>query len=87
MPGSPADDAGLEGGDDRIRFQGQRIDTGGDVIVAIDGEKLVEEADLPRSSPRSGPATRSPSTSSTRDGDTEEIDVDLEERPDAVDNG
>jgi S1-C subfamily serine protease len=87
VPGSPADDAGLEGGNDRIRFQGQRIDVGGDVIVAIDGEKLVEEADLPRiiSSKRPGDEIALDVVHS--DGDTEEIDVTLEERPDAVDNG
>ena len=87
VPGSPADDAGLEGGNDRIRFQGQRIDVGGDVIVAIDGEKLVEEADLPRliSSKRPGDEITLDVVHS--DGDTEEVTVELEERPDAVDNG
>jgi len=82
VPGSPADDAGLEGADDRIRFQGQRVDTGGDVIVAIDGEKLVEESDLPRliSSKKPGDAITLDVIHS--DGDEEEVDVELEPRPD-----
>ncbi|HEX6116963.1 MAG TPA: trypsin-like peptidase domain-containing protein [Solirubrobacterales bacterium] len=87
VPGSPAADAGLEGGNDRIRFQGQRIDVGGDVIVAIDGEKLVDEADLPRLISSKQPGDEITLDVIHSDGDTEEIDVELEERPDAVDNG
>ncbi len=84
VPGSPAADAGLEGGDDRIRFQGQRIDTGGDVIVAIDGEELVEESDLPRIISEKRPGDTISLDVVHADGDEETIDVELEERPDAV---
>ena len=80
VPGSPADEAGLEGGDQEIRFQGQQVTIGGDVIVALDGEELVEEADLATLI-----AEYSPGDTITievlRDGDTEEIDVELGERP------
>jgi 2-alkenal reductase len=45
--GSPADDAGLKAGDDKIDFQGERnIPKGGDVIVAVDGRKLSRSDDL-----------------------------------------
>jgi S1-C subfamily serine protease len=82
VPGSPADDAGLEGADDRIRFQGQRIDTGGDVIVAIDGEKLVEESDLPRLISSKQPGDTITLDVVHSDGEEEQIDVELEPRPD-----
>jgi S1-C subfamily serine protease len=82
VPGSPADEAGLEGADDRIRFQGQRVDTGGDVIVAIDGERLVEESDLPRLISSKQPGDTITLDVIHSDGDEEEIDVELEPRPD-----
>jgi S1-C subfamily serine protease len=45
--GSPADDAGLEAGDDTIDFQGQEdIPKGGDVILAVDGRPLTRHQDL-----------------------------------------
>jgi S1-C subfamily serine protease len=45
--GSPAEKAGLEAGKDKINFQGERdIPKGGDVIVAVDGEKLTPHRDL-----------------------------------------
>ena len=45
--GSPADDAGLEAGDDKVDFQGERgIPKGGDVIVGVDGRRLTRSDDL-----------------------------------------
>ncbi len=47
VPGSPADDAGLETGRRKIEFQGQAdIPTGGDVIVGVDGRQLSLSDDL-----------------------------------------
>ena len=80
VPGSPADEAGLEGGDQEIRFQGVQVTAGGDVIVSVDGHELVEEADLARLI-----ALKSPGDTVTLelldDGDTEEVEVTLGERP------
>ena len=46
-PGSPAEDEGLDPGDDTIDFQGQPdIPSDGDVIVAVDGEPLTRTQDL-----------------------------------------
>ncbi len=45
--GSPADDAGLKAGGDKIDFQGEEgIPKDGDVIVAVDGHKLTRSDDL-----------------------------------------
>jgi S1-C subfamily serine protease len=43
---SPAEDAGIEAGDDETTFQGRRIPTGGDVIIAVDGKRLTLHEDL-----------------------------------------
>jgi S1-C subfamily serine protease len=80
VPDSPADEAGLEGGDQEIRFQGAQVTAGGDVIVSVDGHELVEEADLARLI-----ALKSPGETVTLeildDGDTEEVEVTLGDRP------
>jgi S1-C subfamily serine protease len=38
--GSPADHAGLKGGDDEQSFNGLDVTTGGDVIVAVNGQPV-----------------------------------------------
>ncbi len=48
VPGGPAEKAGLEGGDDKIRFQAGEYRTGGDVILEIDGHDVVQPDDLAR---------------------------------------
>ncbi len=46
VPGGPADDAGIKGSDHTIRFQASRVDAGGDVILAVNGRKIVGPSDL-----------------------------------------
>ncbi|MGZ5333036.1 MAG: S1C family serine protease [Solirubrobacterales bacterium] len=48
VEGSPAEKGGLKGGDADIRFQGQRVKTGGDLIVAIDGKPVNSSSDVAR---------------------------------------
>jgi len=43
---SPAQDAGLREGTDTERFQARNISTGGDIITAVNGKKLADEAAL-----------------------------------------
>ncbi len=43
---SPADQAGLRGGDQQFSYQGQEILIGGDVIVALDGKAVENIVDL-----------------------------------------
>jgi S1-C subfamily serine protease len=44
--GTAAAEAGIEGGDREISFQGEMLKVGGDVIVAVDGERITRERDL-----------------------------------------
>jgi S1-C subfamily serine protease len=44
--GSPAEDAGIEAGDDEITFQDRPVPAGGDVIVAVNGKTLTQHDDL-----------------------------------------
>jgi S1-C subfamily serine protease len=79
-PDSPAADAGLKGGSDKIRFQAQPVTTGGDVIVAIDGDKVSSSSDVARLV-----ADRHPGEKVTfeviRDGKHEDIQLTLGTRP------
>jgi S1-C subfamily serine protease len=80
VPDGPADQAGLQGSDQQIRFQGQQVDAGGDVITAIDGQKIVGESDLPRLIARHDPGD-TVKVQIIRDGKTQTVDVTLGERP------
>jgi S1-C subfamily serine protease len=48
IPGSPADDAGLEAGDRQIIFGGTSYVLGGDIVTAADGEQVGSPDDLRR---------------------------------------
>lgn len=45
-PGSPAQKAGIEAGDEETEFQGQPVTRDGDVIIAVDGRPLAQQVDL-----------------------------------------
>jgi S1-C subfamily serine protease len=78
----PADQAGIQGADRgrTIQFQGQEIDIGGDVIVAVDGDDLSGQTDLPRLVFQHKPGDRV-TLEVLRDGDRMEIEVELGARP------
>ncbi len=80
VPGSPAADAGLRAGDEPIRFQGAPVRAGGDVILSVDGEPVVNDSDLPRliSGYAPGDTVR---LEVLREGSREELDIKLEPRP------
>jgi S1-C subfamily serine protease len=48
VPGGPAEKAGLEGGDEKLRFQAAQYRTGGDVILQVDGHDIIGPDDLAR---------------------------------------
>jgi S1-C subfamily serine protease len=81
-PNSPASDAGLKGGSDKIRFQAQPVTTGGDVIVAIDGQKVTSSTDVATLI-----ANRHPGETLTfeiiRDGHHQDVQVTLGNRPES----
>jgi S1-C subfamily serine protease len=86
VPGGPADQAGLRGGDDKLRFQAAEYRTGGDVVLQIDGRDVVRPDDLSRFI-----AAQKPGDKVTlvilRDGQKQEIEVTLGKRPDSDGGG
>jgi S1-C subfamily serine protease len=80
VSGGPADDAGLEAGDEPIRFQGRDIDAGGDVIFSVNGDEIVGASDLPRLISLLDPGDEV-TLGIIRDGERQEVEVTLEERP------
>ena len=46
LPGSPADKAGLRGGSTTATMSGTTYELGGDVIVAVDGERISQSSQL-----------------------------------------
>ena len=80
VPGGPADDAGLRGKDDTIRFQGIQVGVGGDVITAVDGKEVVTSSDLPRRIALLDPGDKV-TLDIIRDGQEQQLDVTLGKRP------
>jgi S1-C subfamily serine protease len=77
---SPAEDAGLRGGDGEIEFQATPVPTGGDVIVAVNGRRLTRRDDLADviSAMDAGERVE---LELVRDGDRRTIEVELGQRP------
>jgi S1-C subfamily serine protease len=80
IPGGPAEAAGLKGSDQKIRFQGQQVAAGGDVIVAVDGHEIVGETDLPQLIARFNPGD-TVTLKIIRDGQAQNVNVKLAQRP------
>jgi S1-C subfamily serine protease len=86
VPGGPAEKAGLEGGDEEVRFQAGKYQAGGDVILAIDGQKIVEENDLARVIAAHKPGDKVTLTV-LHDNKREKVELTLGERPDNPSGG
>ncbi|HEX3323613.1 MAG TPA: trypsin-like peptidase domain-containing protein [Solirubrobacterales bacterium] len=80
VPGGPADKAGLKGGDGELRFQAGRYSTGGDVILSVEGHKVVGPDDLARFVAVHEPGDRV-TLEILRDGKHKEVQVTLGKRP------
>jgi S1-C subfamily serine protease len=81
VPGGPADEAGLEGGDEKIRFQGVAYETGGDTIIAVDGRVVVQPDDLSSYISLSQPGEKVTLDVLHANGDRGEVEVTLGKRP------
>ncbi len=86
VPGGPADDAGLNGGSDRIRFQGGAYRAGGDVIISVDGREVVRPDDLSRLISSHAPGD-TVTLQILRDGSRQDVEVTLGTRPTSVSGG
>jgi S1-C subfamily serine protease len=86
VPGGPAEKAGLEGGGEKLRFQAAQYRTGGDVILEIDGQKIVEENDLARVIAAHRPGDKVTLTI-LHDGKREKVGLTLGARPDEPSGG
>jgi S1-C subfamily serine protease len=80
VSGSPADHAGIKGSTGETTFQLQRVKTGGDVVVAVDGKPVLQNNDLSKLV-----AAHKPGDTVTleiiRDGNHDSVDVTLGSRP------
>jgi S1-C subfamily serine protease len=80
VSGGPADKAGLHGGDSKINFQAQPYRVGGDVILAVEGHKVVTPNDLAHFISIYEPGD-TVSLEVLRDGKREQVNVTLGKRP------
>jgi len=80
VPNSPAAKAGLRGGKDEVRFQAATYSTGGDVILSIEGHRVVSPDDLARliSAHKPGETVQ---VEILRDGERKQVKVTLGTRP------
>jgi S1-C subfamily serine protease len=85
-PDGPADEAGIEAGDEEIRFQGVPVTAGGDVILSVDGHEIVSESDLAEAVSDHAPGD-TVTLEVLRDGNVEEIEIELGERPEQTPRG
>jgi S1-C subfamily serine protease len=87
VPGGPADKAGLRGGDSKIRFQGFPYRVGGDVILAVDGRKVVRPDDLARYIAAMRPGSRVKLEVLHENNEREDVEVTLGKRPENANAG
>ena len=80
VPGGPADQAGLKGADHTIHFQASPVRVGGDVILAVNGKKVVGPSDLSIFISQYQPGDHV-TLQILRDGQHQSIDVTLGTRP------
>jgi S1-C subfamily serine protease len=83
----PADRAGLRGSDERVRFQAGAYETGGDVILSVNGREVVLPDDLARFISSYQPGEEVTLKVLRASGEVEDVQVTLGKRPSAVPSG
>ena len=83
VDGGPAAEAGLTGGDRSIRFQASRVRVGGDVVLAVNGRKVVGPSDLAKFIADYRPGQKV-TLDVLRDGERKQVEVTLGTRPASV---
>jgi S1-C subfamily serine protease len=83
VPDGPAAKAGLKGATGEILFQAAEYETGGDVIIEVDGQKVVQPDDLARLVAEKLPGEKIDLTI-LRDNKRKQVTVTLGQRPDKV---
>ena len=81
IPDSPADRAGLRGGEDEIELMGQPLTIGGDVIVRIEDYEVRRFDDILSYLSRRAAAGQEVELTIIRDGQTQTVTLILGERP------
>lgn len=81
MPGSPAEKAGLRGSNQQVTIDGQPANVGGDVITAIDNQKVLRMDDLIAYLAGSTKVDQKVTLTILRDGKQQTLDVTLAARP------
>lgn len=84
VPDGPADEAGLQGSSDTVKINGFDVPVGGDVVIAADGEPVADFNDLLARIIFKDPDDTMDLTI-LRDGQREEITIQLRPRPDDFD--
>jgi S1-C subfamily serine protease len=81
VAGGPADEAGLEGGGEKLRFQGIPYQAGGDTILSVDGREVIQPDDLSRYISAARPGDKVTLEVLHTNGDREKVEVTLGKRP------
>jgi serine protease Do len=81
LPNSPAENAELRGSSQDVTIDGQSSKVGGDVITAIDGQKILKMDDLIAYLASSAKANQKVTLTILRNGKQENVDVTLTARP------
>lgn len=80
-PGSPAEKAGLKASTSKVSIDGQDVNVGGDIIIAIDDNKVIEMDDLIAYLASNTEVGEKVALTIIRDGSEQKVEVELAARP------
>jgi S1-C subfamily serine protease len=81
VPGGPAEKAGLKGGDNPTRIEGQTVPLGGDIILELDGNQIRKLDDILVYLQREKTVGDTMEVTILRDGEMMKVELLLEARP------